>query len=308
MEKQLVVNRPKIKLYHVGKTNRRLGFFEHDEFEKQLDALPFYAKLILRFGYYTGWREGEIFGLRWQDDGQGSGYYDERGQTVRLYNSKSGNGRVFPLRNRDGSLNDVGLVIEDAKHGRVLRSKLMFHNGRGRAVSRSTFCKHWHKACESSGVNRLFHDLRRTAVRNLSRAGVHRTVAKAITGHETDHVFERYDIVDEADLKAAITKMTSYLTSRNGQAAQTGAQAPEQPAQQPRERSERADERSEEATASGSEPATDYYQAQRCPSVEESQPARVQTEKLAATSAPTPATRATAPDDVFELMADLGVM
>jgi len=49
----------------------------------------------------------------------------------------------------------------------------------------------------------LRHDFRRTAVRNLNRAGVTRSVAKQITGHRSDSVCERYDIVDDGDLKMA---------------------------------------------------------------------------------------------------------
>jgi hypothetical protein len=68
------------------------------------------------------------------------------------------------------------------------------------------------------------------------------------------------------------------------------------------ERSDRADERSEQATARGSEQATGHEQESQ------SQPACAETDKLAATSAPMPATRASEPDDVFEMMADLGVI
>jgi integrase len=93
--------------------------------------------------------------------------------------------------------------------GRIIPFLFPHFDGTHRGDERRGFRKAWASARKAAGVpGRIPHDFRRTAVRNLERAGGPRSVAMKITGHKTEAVYRRYPIVSDADLQEATRKLT----------------------------------------------------------------------------------------------------
>jgi integrase len=85
---------------------------------------------------------------------------------------------------------------------------LVFHRG---GKSLDSFYRVWRSACNTAEVpGRLLHDLRRTAIRNLVRAGVSEGVAMKMCGHKTRAVFDRYNVTSEKDLRSAATLLGAH--------------------------------------------------------------------------------------------------
>src|SRR5713101_2186089 len=182
-------------------TNVRKGFFEHDEYLALQRELPEYLKPVLTFGYFTGAREGEILSLRWD-------HVDLERRTVYLEpgSTKNDQPRTIPLA---GELFGALKIQQATRQSRFPVCDYVFHR-KGQPIG--NFQRAWKSACKRAGVSgRLFHDLRRSAVRNFVRAGVPERVAMAISGHKTRSVFDRYNIVAERDLHEAATRLEKHL-------------------------------------------------------------------------------------------------
>jgi integrase len=92
-------------------------------------------------------------------------------------------------------------------------SEFVFHAGDGRAIV--DFKRSWATACAKAGCpGKLFHDLRRTAVRDMIRAGVPQSVAMRISGHKTTAIFLRYDITSEEDKVAALELTQAHRSAQ----------------------------------------------------------------------------------------------
>ena len=165
--------------------NRRKGFFEADQLAAVMEHLPADVADLVSFLSWTGWRVSEARGLRWSD-------VDLDAQVVRIEETKSDEPRTLPF----GKL--PALVALLAKRHEARAGAHVFHR-RGDAIR--SFASAWVTATKAAGCSGLLvHDLRRTAARNLSRAGVPERVIMDICGWKTRSVFDRYRIVPEADL------------------------------------------------------------------------------------------------------------
>jgi integrase len=175
--------------------NRRTGFFEQEQYEALLSKLPDYLRGVLTMGYWTGMRKEEILALTWDR-------VDLFNRLVFLERTKNGEDRTLPLND------DLFEVLKGQAAKRIGGSPYVFHRQGERIQS---FGKAWHTACKEAGCEgRLFHDLRRTAVRNLIRAGVPQSIAMKISGHKDARIFDRYNIVDTRDVGEAMRKLLQY--------------------------------------------------------------------------------------------------
>lgn len=187
--------------------NIRKGFFEHGEFFALREALPEHLKGPVTFAYKLGWRLSEITGLTW-------GNVDRDNGIVRLEpgETKNDQGRTVYL---DDELQNILQAHWEARKKKEKITPFVFLNEDGtNRVKR--FDKSWKTVCKNAGIGeRLFHDFRRTAVRNMVRAGIPERVAMMISGHKTRAVFDRYNIVSDADLQEASKRQKEYLEKQN---------------------------------------------------------------------------------------------
>jgi integrase len=204
-----LVSRPYIPLLH--ENNVRRGFFEPAQFDSVKIHLPAHFRGIVEFAQITGWRTpSEILPLEWRQ-------VDMKAGEVRLDAGKTKNGeaRVFPFTTELRRILECQQTVANQlkAKGTITRLVFCYTTGEkaGQRITESGFHKAWRKARTDAGCpSRIPHDFRRTAVRNLVRAGVPERVAMQLTGHKTRAVFERYNIVSPSDLRDAAQRLNHF--------------------------------------------------------------------------------------------------
>ncbi len=123
---------------------------------------------------------------------------------ARAENSKNGESRIVTFET-----GELAELMDRRKAARMVKTTTaevpaiyIFHC-KGEPIG--DFRKSWATACKLAGLeHRLFHDLRRTAVREMLRSGVHESTARKISGHKTASMLQRYNIQSESDIREAM--------------------------------------------------------------------------------------------------------
>jgi integrase len=189
--------------------NTRTGFLEskqHDSLAAATGKIGLWLRAMFEVGYTYGWRHEELLALR-----------------VRQVNVSAGTIRLEPGTTKNDQGREVSMtlpvkaLLTQCVHGKSPEDHV-FTREDGKPVR--DFRGSWVNACNAAKMpGLLFHDLRRTAARNLRRAGVAEGVIMKIGGWKTRSVFERYAIVSQTDIIAAMTSLEAKQMYDNAEAA-----------------------------------------------------------------------------------------
>jgi len=192
--------------------NVRKGFFEPDQLKTLLKHLPNYLQPVFSVAYITGWRvKSELLTRQWR-------HVDDFGQgwlRIEPGEDKSGAGRMFPFTTELWETLEKQRTWVQALERRLERRvPWIFPAPDGDAIK--PYNEAWRAAWKASKLAQIPHDLRRTAVRNLERAGIPRSAAMAMVGHKTESMYRRYAIVEEAMLREAAEKLSAFQSRHTG--------------------------------------------------------------------------------------------
>ncbi len=201
----LVLNRPYFEM--LRENNTRTGYYSYEEYAVILDKLPGYMKGPFVMAYFTGMRKEEILSLTWD-------HVNLFDRTVTLDPGTTKNDEARLLHLTGELLDVIRERYQDRKGPYVFH-----HNGQKIKDFRSV----WSKAFKDAGIpEKLFHDLRRTAVRNMIRAGIPEKVVMKISGHKTRAVFDRYNITNDEDLRNAAVRLSEVHEERRAATMEDG--------------------------------------------------------------------------------------
>jgi integrase len=229
IERHVIVMAPHIR--SLPEDNARQGFFEKPEFDVVVWRLPEYLQDFSQFAYISAWRKGQLRKSKWEHVKDGV-------LEAPAENVKNGQPHKIVLEGELAAIIERRWAAREYKRadGSVGISEYIFHRG-GKPVG--DFRRAWASACKAAGFvkpkldkwgqpvtvtvdgkkepvmvpSRLFHDFRRSGVRNMVRSGVRETVAMSISGHKTRAIFDRYNITSDDDQRQAIRQTSEHLAA-----------------------------------------------------------------------------------------------
>lgn len=203
----LIDRRPAVQ--RLRESHPRSGFVTADDLEKILEQMPPFARAPFRFAFLTGWRlRAEVLPLTW--DRVDLDHDDPTKCSVRLDPGMTKNGearevplwaplRALLLQQLEGRLPGVRWVFPGASRLTPIRSPRNYWRPATAAAAAAE--PDPDMAARLRGL--LIHDLRRSAVRNMSAAGVDHLRVMDFAGHKTPSMFARYNIRDRSSLESA---------------------------------------------------------------------------------------------------------
>src|SRR6266852_2810062 len=201
---KVVASVPHIAMLKEAKA--RSGFFERAEFDAVRAYLPEYLRPVVTCAYHTGWRiSSELLTRERRHLDLSAGWLRlDPGET------KNGEAREFPVAEIPELREVLEQQLEKTEQLEQATGQIipwLFHRD-GKAIR--DFRRAWEKACAAVGLKRHPHDFRRTAVRNLERAGASRSAAMKMVGHLTQSIYSRYAIADVQALREAGAKLGAF--------------------------------------------------------------------------------------------------
>jgi integrase len=209
------VARP-LHFHRLTESKPRSGFIEQKQYDALISNCPdLFMRTMLCLGYSFGFRKAELLTLKVSD-------VDPMAGTIRLHDSKNGDPRKVSLTQEARTLLSACITGKGPEEAVFTRTELS-----GKRVPVSDFRGTWEKITVAAGCpGLLFHDLRRSAVRNMVRAGIPEAVCMKVSGHKTRNVFDRYNITSERDLEDAARKIElSYRQAKVAESAQKTRQS-----------------------------------------------------------------------------------
>ncbi|MFN2602671.1 MAG: tyrosine-type recombinase/integrase [Gemmatimonadaceae bacterium] len=201
--------------------NARDVFYTDAEVQAVRDELPHELRNLWTVAVWTGWRRNELFALRWSQVDFEAGLL-----RLNVNTTKNNEGREIPF----AAVPELEAALKaqreytrevERKTGQIVQH--VFHRN-GEPIRRMDIARQ--NACRKAGAigpdgrPKTLHDLRRTAIRMHTRAGVPRHVSMKISGHQTESMWRRYSIVETDDIRDGFGKVVAFRSQHPAKQAQ----------------------------------------------------------------------------------------